>query len=195
MSLITRIAEPVRNFRANRILNSIKYFIKPGDLILSVGDGDGYVSLRIQEKTQSQVQGLDILHYTKYRVQGIPLVIYDGNEIPFADKSFDISAGVFLLHHCENLDFTLQEMIRVSRKKIIIVEDVFNNRLEHLFLRFFDTIENRTFSTEMPIPYNFQSLSQWKNIYKKLNLQLIYSVQFRALPLPVRNQAFCLIKK
>lgn len=195
MSLITRIAEPIRNFRANKILNSIKYFIKSGDLILSVGDGDGYVSLRIQEKTLSQVQGLDILHYTQYRVQGVPLVVYDGNEIPFADESFDISAGVFLLHHCENIDFILQEMIRVSRKKIIIVEDVFNNRLEHAFLRFFDTIENRTFSTEMPIPYNFQNLSQWKKTFKKSNLKLVYSIQFRALPLPVRNQAFCLIKK
>ncbi|MFX0124953.1 MAG: class I SAM-dependent methyltransferase [Candidatus Hodarchaeota archaeon] len=195
MSLITRIAEPIRNFRANKILNTIRFFIKPGDSILSVGDGDGYVSLRIQEKTESQVQGLDILHYTKYRVQGVPLVIYDGNEIPFADESFDISAGVFLLHHCENLEFTLQEMIRVSRKKIIIVEDVFSNRLELLFLRFFDTIENRTFSTEMPIPYNFQKVSQWKKTFKKTNLQLIYSIQFRALPLPVRNQAFCLMKR
>ncbi len=195
MSRITRIAEPIRNFRANKILNTIRFFIKPGDLILSVGDGDGYVSLRIQEKTESLVQGLDILHYTKYRVQGVPLVIYDGKKIPFADESFDISAGVFLLHHCENIEFILQEMIRVSRKKIIIVEDVFNNRLEHVFLRIFDTIENRTFSIEMPIPYNFQSLSQWKKIFKNVNLKLVYSIQFRALPLPVRNQAFCLIKK
>lgn len=195
MSLITRIAEPIRNFRANRILNTVRFFINPGDLILSVGDGDGYVSLRIQEKTGSKVQGLDILHYTKYRVQGVPLVIFDGNKFPFADNSFDITAGVFLLHHCEDINFILQEMIRVSRKKLIIVEDVFNNRLDLLFLRFFDTIENRTFSTEMPIPYNFQNLLQWKMIFKKLDLQLVYSIQFRALPLPVRNQAFCLIKR
>ena len=177
------------------ILNTVRFFINPGDLILSVGDGDGYVSLRIQEKTGSKVQGLDILHYTKYRVQGVPLVIFDGNEIPFADNSFDITAGIFLLHHCEDINFILQEMIRVSRRKLIIVEDVFNNRLDLLFLRFFDTIENRTFSTEMPIPYNFQNLLQWKMIFKKLDLQLVYSIQFRALPLPVRNQAFCLIKR
>ncbi|UCG01116.1 MAG: methyltransferase domain-containing protein [Candidatus Heimdallarchaeota archaeon] len=194
MSLITRIAEPIRNYRANKILNIIKLFIEPGDLILSVGDGDGYVSRRIQEKSNAQVQGIDILHFKEYRVQGIPLVIYDGKEIPFADNSFDISAGVFLLHHCQNLELTLQEMIRVSKKKIIIFEDVFNNRLEHYFLRFFDTIENRTFSTEMPIPYNFQTLSQWKETFKRFDLKLIYTVQFRALPLPVRNQAFYLVK-
>ena len=195
MSLITRIAEPIRNFRANRILNTVRFFINPGDLLLSVGDGDGYVSLRIQEKTGSKVQGLDILHYAKYRVQGVPLVVSDGNDIPFADKSFDITAGVCLLHHCEDIDFILQEMIRVSRKKLIIVEDVFNNRLELLFLRFFDTIENRTFSKEMSIPYNFQNLSQWKKIFNKLNLKLVYSIQFQTLPLPVRNHAFCLIKR
>ena len=195
MSLITRIAEPIRNFRANRILNTVRFFINPGDLLLSVGDGDGYVSLRIQEKTGSKVQGLDVLHYVKYRVQGVPLVVSDGNDIPFADKSFDITAGVFLLHHCEDIDFILQEMIRVSRKKLIIVEDVFNNRLELLFLRFFDTIENRTFSKEMSIPYNFQNLSQWKKIFNKLNLKLVYSTQFQTLPLPVRNHAFCLIKR
>ena len=195
MSLITRIAEPIRNYRANKILNAVKLFIKPGDSILSVGDGDGYVSRRIQEKTNAKVQGLDIFYFKEYRVQGIPLVIYDGKEIPFADNSFDISTGVFVLHHCQDFEFTLQEMIRVSKKKIIIFEDVFNNRLEHIFLRFFDTIENRTFSTEIPIPYNFQTLSEWKKTFKKLDLTLIYTIQFRALPLPVRNQAFYLIKK
>jgi ubiquinone/menaquinone biosynthesis C-methylase UbiE len=159
-----------------------------------VGDGDGYVSMRIQERTGAIIQGLDILHFKKYRVQRIPLVIYDGNEIPFTDRSFDISAGVFLLHHCQNYEFTLQEMIRVSKRKLILFEDVFNNRLELTFLRFFDTIENRTFSSEMPIPYHFKTILQWKNIFKKLNLKLVYSVQFRALPLPVRNQAFCLVK-
>ena len=194
MSLITRIAEPIRNFRANKILDSIKFFIKPGESVLSVGDGDGYVSMRIQERTGAMIQGLDILHFKKYRVQGIPLVIYDGNEIPFADNSFDISAGVFLLHHCQNFELTLQEMIRVSKRKLIIFEDVFNNRLELAFLHFFDTIENRTFSSEMPIPYNFQTILQWKNTFKKFNLKLVYSVQFRALTLPVRNQAFCLVK-
>jgi len=160
-----------------------------------VGDGDGYVSRRIQEKTKARIQGLDILHLKEYRVQGIPLVIYDGNEIPFADDSFDISAGVFVLHHCQNYEFTLQEMIRVSKKKIIIFEDVFNNHLERTFLHFFDTIENRTFSTEIPIPYNFQTLHQWKKTFDKLNLKLIYTSQFRALPLPVRNQVFYLVKK
>ncbi|MFX1507757.1 MAG: class I SAM-dependent methyltransferase [Promethearchaeota archaeon] len=195
MNLITRIAEPIRNFRANKILNTIKFFIKPGELILSVGDGDGYVSKRIKEKTRADIQGLDILHFKRYRVQGIPLVIYDGKEIPFADHSFDISAGVFLLHHCQNFEFTLQEMIRVSKRKLFLLEDVFNNRLELNFLRFFDTIENRTFSMQMPIPYNFQTLSQWKRTFKNFNLKLVYSVQFRALPLPVRNQAFCLVKK
>ncbi|MFW9904842.1 MAG: class I SAM-dependent methyltransferase [Candidatus Thorarchaeota archaeon] len=193
MNLITRIAEPIRNFRANKILNSVKFFINPGELILSVGDGDGYVSMRMQEKTGAKIQGLDILHFKKYRVREIPLVVYDGKEIPFADQSFDISAGVFLLHHCQNFEFTLQEMIRVSKRKLILFEDVFNNQLELTFLRFFDTIENRTFSTEMPIPYNFQTLLQWKKTFKKFNLKLIYSVQFRALPLPVRNQAFCLV--
>ena len=162
--------------------------------MLSVGDGDGYVSLRIKEKIGVEIQGLDILPYQEYRVIGVPLTLFDGKNIPFSDESFDITAGIFLLHHCKD-DTILKEMIRVSRKKLIIVEDVFNNSLERLGLQIFDCVENRTFSPEMPIPHNFRNLVQWKKIFKTFNLELVWSTQFRALPLPVRNQSFCLIKR
>ncbi len=194
MTLLTRLAEPIRNYRANQIVNSLSFFIQPGESMLSVGDGDGYVSMRIKEKIGIEVQGLDILPYQEYRVIGIPLTLYDGKNIPFPDKSFDIIAGIFLLHHCKD-DTILKEMIRVSRKKLIIVEDVFNNSLERLGLQVIDCIENRTFSSEMPIPHNFRNLKQWKKVFKAFDLELIRSTQFRALPLPVRNQLFCLIKR
>ncbi|GAF81267.1 unnamed protein product, partial [marine sediment metagenome] len=184
----------IRNYRANQIINTFSFFIQPGESMLSVGDGDGYVSMRIKEKTGIEVQGLDILPHQEYRVIGVPLTLYDGNNIPFPDKSFDITAGIFLLHHCED-DTILKEMIRVSKKKIIIVEDVFNNSLERLGLRIFDCVENRTFSSEMPIPHNFRKLKQWEKIFKLRDLELVRSTQFRALPLPVRNQSFCLIKR
>lgn len=190
-----KLAEPVRSFRANQILNSFKNFVNTGESMLSVGDGDGYVSNKIQEKTGVIIKGLDILFFEKYREKSIPLILYDGEEIPFPDESFDITAGIFLLHHCENFHLTLREMIRVSKKKLLIVEDVFNNRIEQLFLRFFDFIENRTFSSKMPIPYNFHSLIQWKEIFQQYNLKLVCSIQFHSLPLPVRNQSFCLLKK
>lgn len=162
--------------------------------MLSVGDGDGYVSLRIQEKTGVKIKGLDILFHEDYRVQGIPLVLYDGKEIPFPKNKFDIVAGIFVLHHCEDIEFTLEEMIRVTKKKLIIVEDVFNNSLERKFLRFFDFIENRTFSPNMPIPFNYRTLAQWRQIFGHYNLKLVSSTQYQALPLPVRNQSFCLLK-
>jgi ubiquinone/menaquinone biosynthesis C-methylase UbiE len=193
LSLLTRIAEPIRNYRANQILKRIRFFLESGESMLSVGDGDGYVSLRIQEKTGVEIQGLDILSYPQYRVPGIPLRLYNGNEpIPFPDNSFDVCIGVFVLHHCPNVEFILKEMIRVSSKKLIIVEDVFNNRLEHFFLKFFDLLENRTFSAQMPIPFNFLKLHEWRALFKSLDLQLIHSSQFQALPLPVRNQSFCM---
>ncbi|MFW9777667.1 MAG: class I SAM-dependent methyltransferase [Candidatus Heimdallarchaeota archaeon] len=193
MSLLTRIAEPIRNYRANQILKHIHFFLESGESMLSVGDGDGYVSLRIQEKTGVEIQGLDILAYPKYRVPGIPLRLYDGNEpIPFPDDSFDVCIGVFVLHHCPNVGSILKEMMRVSRKKLIIIEDVFNNRLERFFLKFFDLLENRTFSAQMPIPFNFRKLDDWKELFKNLDLHLVHTSQFHALPLPVRNQSFCM---
>lgn len=196
MSLLTRLAEPIRLYRANQILKQIRFFLRSGESMLSVGDGDGYISLRIQEKTGVEIQGLDILAYPKYRVPGIPLHLYDGKEaIPFPDNSFDICTGVFVLHHCPDIKFTLQEMIRVSRKKLIIIEDVFNNRLEHFWLKLFDLVENRTFSAQMPIPFNFRNLRGWSKLFTSFDLQLIHSAQFQALPLPVRNQSFCMYLK
>lgn len=48
---------------------------------------------------------------------------YDGNNIPFSDKYFDVVIASFVLHHISRQDFVLHELCRVS-KYVIILEDI-----------------------------------------------------------------------
>ena len=180
--------------RAHRIVKNFGDFCCKGETVLSVGDGEGSVSLQMQNKYKVKVQGLDVGNvFSKFRINEIPLEIYDGKEIPYPDNSFDIVTAVFVLHHCYDVEQILAEIIRVSRKKIIICEDVYSTWIGKQIVCGFDYLENRSLSRDVNIPFNFKTLKEWVNLFNKLNLTVVNSIPFRASRvIPVRNQLFCL---
>jgi ubiquinone/menaquinone biosynthesis C-methylase UbiE len=54
---------------------------------------------------------------------GLPRVLYDGLTLPFADESFDVVLLAFVLHHCPDPLAVLREAVRVSRGRVLVLED------------------------------------------------------------------------
>ena len=89
--------------------------------VLDVGCNDGLFASQLMETstTIESMYGIDpYLPKTTY----IPVQVYDGVHIPFADKAFDVVLCSFMLHHAKDAAQVLREAKRVG-KRVVILED------------------------------------------------------------------------
>ena len=104
------------------IMNRDKYFdelieyIPKGAEVLDFGAGKCELSKYIG--TRNTVTSIDI----QKSCDGSD--VYDGYKLPYDDNSFDVVVSMFVLHHIPHNENILNELTRVTRNKLIIVEDM-----------------------------------------------------------------------
>lgn len=146
--------------------------------ILDVGCDDGLLSqMLIMNNHSLTIKGIDI---QDNRPAKIPRKIYDGKKIPYQDKQFDITMAVDVLHHTRDIGSLLKEMKRVTRKYIIIKDQVSEDPLSFLLLSFMDWFTNAPFGIKCA--YNYPSLHKWHDYFKKLDLRVEYSSKTNGVP-------------
>lgn len=116
------------------------YGIKPGQRVLDVGCGKGFL---LHEFTQAvpgvEVAGVDISQYAidnaKPEVKPF-LRVASAVELPFPDKSFDFVVSVTTLHNLYNYELraALREIERVSRGGKHVVVETYRNEREKVNL-------------------------------------------------------------
>jgi ubiquinone/menaquinone biosynthesis C-methylase UbiE len=87
--------------------------------LLDVGCGRGYWLRLLQQKTDLALTGCDL--FEKIEMPGINYVKANIEELPFADKSFDIVTCHHTVEHTRDLNKAIAELKRVARKQLIIV--------------------------------------------------------------------------
>ena len=155
--------------RVHKLAASIATLI-PQDCstILDVGAGTGEIAQAILEKNPSlQITGTDVYLRPK---TFIPVIEYNGQELPFADNTFDLVMTVDVLHHCTDPLATLKECARVAEKGVIIKDHVANSRWDRTVLRFMDWVGNRAHG--VVLPYNYLSSREWDNSFEANGLAL-----------------------
>jgi len=191
-ALSRALVAPVYNWRTRRIAQTLGPQISAGETVLDFGAGDGEVARAIVAHSGCRLTGLDTITYGDI---GLDFVLYDGHTIPLADDSFDTVMALFVLHHCTDPDQALAECRRVSRRRLLIVEEVYTNRLEALFTSAEDWVTNRLLSGDVDIPLNFRSLADWRATFRRLGLAQRSERTFRPLPfIPLRTVLFELEK-
>lgn len=112
------------------------YGIKPGDKILDVGCGKGFLLFDFTKVVPGvEVYGLDISEYAiENAKEEIKSQLRVGNAIklPFEDHSFDFVFSITTLHnlHCYDLDKALREIERVGKKNKYICVESYRNEVE-----------------------------------------------------------------
>jgi SAM-dependent methyltransferase len=113
-------AEAYRESDAHRQGRDLDLFAEwaEGETALDVATGGGHVANRLRE-AGFQVVTIDPAPGMK------PDVISRAEEIPFADKSFDVVACRVAAHHFRDPAGALKEMARVSRSLVLIADNLY----------------------------------------------------------------------
>lgn len=139
----------------------------PGSRVLDVGCGDGLISaLTASKRPDLEIVGIDVLPRDRPH---IPVQIFDGARIPFADKSFDLVLFSDVLHHTEDASLLQREARRVSRRFVLIKDHYRKGLAAATRLRFMDWVGNARFGVSLP--YNYWTEAQWRTAWQDLGLK------------------------
>lgn len=183
-------------------IQAMRPFVTKGKTVLDIGAGSGRFGKAVQERLGVQVTGVDVCDYSDHT---IPFFVYDGKQLPFPDKTFDVIFFAFVLHHTQDQEILLKEACRVAREQIIIFEDTYNYFFERCFTCWNDYDTNilqgwiksrkgylKGDPSKMPMPLTFHSVKEWTNFFRRLPVEVV-STEVRKMGYkPLKKVTFCL---
>jgi ubiquinone/menaquinone biosynthesis C-methylase UbiE len=121
---------------------------------LDVATGGGHVARRLRE--------MEIDVVTVDPAPGMqPDVISRGEDLPFADASFDVVACRVAAHHFADVPAAVSEMARVCRDRVIVVDNLFLDDQAEAADRVRDPSHARNYSEE-----------EWREFFKSAGLRI-----------------------
>lgn len=149
--------------REEIIVQNVTPLLQPGQQILEIGAGNGLVAEMLYRSTGACFTLLDVVNYNK---SSLPMMVYDGRVIPFADNSFDLAMLVFVLHHNPDPVPVLHEALRVSRQGVLIVENDVRGTVKRPATRMVDSLEH--LRRGVPPCYFTKSVHEWLRLLDEL---------------------------
>ncbi len=157
--IVKRFAHHALEARAENIVRFFEKELSPGSRILDLGGGWGFYAEPLRKRGHESL----VLDVVKPGYQKAPVMLYDGSRIPFPDQSFDATILVTMLHHVQDPQTLLKEACRVTRGKIIVVEDIYH----HALGRFWTICRDRILNVEfMSHPHQFRTDEAWREFFK-----------------------------
>jgi len=168
--------------RINILAKSLSVLLLEKEQVLDVGSGDGLLAKRImQDRGDVQIHGLDILWRDQTH---IPVKLFDGNCIPYDDRSVDVVMLVDVLHHTKDPIMLLKESKRVARRAIILKDHICDGFLAIPVLKFMDSVGNERHG--VTLPYNYWSSQQWYDTFDELALSVsVWKTDLSLYPTPI----------
>jgi SAM-dependent methyltransferase len=121
---------------------------------LDVGTGGGHVALRLREA------GLAVV--TTDPAPGMqPDVVCRGEELPFAEGSFDVVVSRLAAHHFADVRTAVAEMARVARLAVIVVDNTFGGEALEEAERLRDPSHVRCYT-----------VAEWRELFESAGLAL-----------------------
>lgn len=150
-------------------------YIENGEEVLDFGCGTGLIAKYICDRKKIKMNLLDITD--KRNETNLKIKVYDGKKAPYKDGSFDAVLAIFVLHHSGKPEEVLKEITRITRNRIIILEDLIYTRFDRLILTIWHTIPTILFGGKMF--FNFKTDQELKIQFNKLGLKIVATEDFR----------------
>src|SRR3954466_9734608 len=145
------------------MLDQVLEDIAPAEVALDFGSGDGWFARRmLDEEKVRHLQAVDVKERTGWLY---PAQIYQGGRLPFADRSFDLTYSIDVLHHCPEPEVQLREVLRCTRQYFLLKDHTYRGPLGKLALCLMDEMGNRRFG--IPSLYQYQRKWSWNAVFKE----------------------------
>jgi SAM-dependent methyltransferase len=134
--------------------------------LLDCGSGDGTLAALVaQHRPEIAVVGLEV-HARP--VSAIPVTLFDGRSIPFADRSKDAVMLIDVLHHAEDPYALLREAARVARRAVVVKDHLTDAWLGDARLRAMDWVGN--VGHGVALRYEYWSRARWRDAFDDAGL-------------------------
>jgi|GEM_PF-2019355 len=135
--------------------------------VMDYGAGDGQVTQLLHNNLGLHIEGVDIRSYRAPGVQ-VPIALFDGEHVDVTDHAFEATVLTNVLHHEKDNERILQEIDRITSKRLIILETVPDGENEEAMEKdkdrtfMNDYLYNRLFhSADVPVPGAFETPKRW----------------------------------
>jgi ubiquinone/menaquinone biosynthesis C-methylase UbiE len=151
--------------RAEKIVQLFESEIPKGSRILDLGGGWGFYAAPLRNRGHEHL----VLDVVDPGYKKAPVVLYEGQRIPFPDQSFDVTILVTMLHHVPDPKALFKEVHRVTRQKVIVVEDLYHHKLGRYWTVCRDRILNIEF---MEHPHQFRKDAEWRDFFRMSGFEM-----------------------
>ncbi len=152
--------------RAQIVTAQLAPHFDAGQQLLEIGAGEGHVADALRQATGAHLMLVDVVDYNR---TALPMHTYDGQNLPFADRAFDYSLLVFVLHHTPDPLVVLREALRVARNGVVIVENHVEGRWRRPFTRAIDSIPHYRWG--VPVCYHSKSSEEWQALFARAGVR------------------------
>jgi ubiquinone/menaquinone biosynthesis C-methylase UbiE len=143
--------------------------VTPGASVLDVGCGEGYVLEELAARGAGELFGVDVVDIRQQKSR--PFRLFDGVELPFIDRRFDVVVLSFVLHHVpdDRKCALLREAMRVCRGTVVIVEDTPVTLFDRLMNRRHGETYRR--KIQSAAAYGFLTEREWRWLFRGMGLE------------------------
>ncbi len=134
--------------------------------VLDVGAGDGSLGLAFATfRPGTPVVGIEVAVRKATRA-GIRMVRFDGQALPFHDRSFDVALVSNVLHHASDPESLMREVWRVTRRRVIVKDHLCEGPIDDLKLAALDAMGNLRLGAQVRATY--LSRARWDRLFREL---------------------------
>lgn len=162
--------------RSWRLVPYFEDVVRGASGVLNLGSGDGYLSDYLAARP-GYGAGLSLtdVDVADHSTNGRPPMIFDGETLPFADKSFDVTLCMYVLHHTPEPDRIIAEIGRVTRRAVVVTEDL-SETLFDKALCLYHAVRFDHWNTRSG-RFGFRTLEGWRQAFAARDLVLSRSVR------------------
>jgi len=163
--------------------------------VIDYGAGNGVLTQMLHDKLGLNIEGVDIRDIKSASVN-VPILQFNGERVPVADKYYTAGIINLVLHHEVNNEKILIELDRIVSNKLVLKENVPVGATEEEMLQDMD----RTFMLDylmarmfrnynVPVPGTFETPSGWKRRFAKYGWKIQHEedLGFDTPCLPIRK--------
>ncbi len=152
--------------RVRVLAERIAPLLPPAARTLDLGCGDGQIAAAVgAARPDATIRGADVLARPKTHV---PVDVFDGRTLPYADRSFDAVMIVDVLHHTGDPAALLREARRVCRGVVILKDHLADPWLAVWRLRLMDVVGNARHG--VALTYNYWKREEWRAAFRQVGL-------------------------